>query len=501
MSSFRFTLSTVYGPATFVVEPDPDGFPRVPQAPLATLPDAALKLSYGSDWTAVRQHFLDLTRFLPFSLDVYRSLDQVPAEYQAIIARLEPTDHPSAGARFWSKHAQLAGIFHPDEGIRRSALARIAAKRNGAAAREAADVLFEYLVLLSTAESLQVVPEAYRALGAIQSPEARTYLLGQLAQEGRHPYTRHLLRALSAYTEGEVLQQAHRQYDAGHIGGDDLPALLDLIASHTGEEATRFAVQILEEHAYLVERVSRTLRQTGLGRASIASIITEQFWRETEYAYLDDLLVVANAVRPATLDLSAINERAAHHAFVDVPPVNWPQQLESGWSDLVRSTPLPEVLSIVADYLIRSAPRLQRNALLQLKLLVARPDFGGSLPAIVEHRLAELLGSRFEKVYVEVLNLLARRELQLSEPLAMVREILHKSLQTSYRTVILKALRNSGDSPEARRLCHAFYLETIRRTDHPAGLERVAALLPYIEKYLGDVSELRAAMQAREVGH
>ena len=498
MSAFRFTLPTTYGPATFTVDLNPHGDIILPQAPLASLPDAAFKLSYGADWVNVRRHFAELTRLLTYSLRVFRYLDTQPTGLAPAIAQLPPTTEAPPADPFWLENPDLSAIYDPDEAVRRRALAQFAGRRNTARAQSAAGIVFDYLVFLTAAETLRVVPEAYQALGSLASQGAREFLLHELAQDGRHPYTRHLLAALKGYTSQEVLEQARRQYQAGHIGEDDLPALLDLISTLPGEQARDFATEILGDHAYLVDRIAQTLRRIGLSAGEIAQCITTQFWSEQEYAYLDDLLLTANAARWGTLDLRAMNERAAHEIFVDVPPVNWPQQLEAGWSELLRRTSLPVALAVVGEYLDRPEPRLQRNALLQLKVLTAREDFDGLVPPGIESRLAELLAARYDKVYVEVLNLLARKEMRVHDPLPMVQGILRKSLQTGYRTVILKALRRTGDFPAARLATREFYSRTINESAGSGELEHVDALLPYLEKYLADVSDLREAMRVRQ---
>ena len=498
MTPLRFTLPTAYGPATFTVTLGPEGEPLLPRPPLAELPDAAFKLSYGADWAQVRRYFQELTRLLAYGLPVYRGAASPPDPLRPVIAQLPAVDDPSPAGAFWRANPELTGVFDPGEPERRRALARFAGRRNAELARRAAPYLFDYLAFLTGAESLRVVPEAYQALGALGSVEARDFLLGQLSLDGRHPYTRHLLTALRSFPDKTVLDQVWQQYRGSHLAEEELPALLDLLGAYTGAPATEYVTDLLRDHAYLVDRIARTLRQLGLPEGDVVERITAQFYRETEYAYLDDLLRAANAVRAGSIDLRAMNDCAADDLFVDVPPVNWPQQLESGWSELTRQTPMPEATEILASYLARPEPRLQRNALLQLKVLTAREDFAGNLPADVEARLAELIGSRYDKVYVEVLNLLARRELRWHHPLQLVERILQKSLHTRYRTVILKALRTVGNFPEARLATRAFYLERIRAADASLDLEHLSALLPYLEKYLGDIRELRDAIRLRE---
>ena len=498
MSPFRFTFATAFGPATFTVSLDEQDRPRILEPPLANLPDAAFKLSYGADWTNVRRHFRELSTFLPYSLQAYRNVDAPPEALRAAIAQLPPPRANPSSAEFGQTIPGLATIYHPDEAVRRRALAQFAGRRNAAQAREAARLIYDYLVFLTNAETLRVIPEAYLAIGALNSPEARDFLLRELAQDGRHPYTRHILAALRGYATGEVFAEVRRQYRAGHIGEDDLPALLELISTVPGEPATHFVTDILGDHAYLVEKIVKALRRLGLSADQITRIIIAQFRTEEEYGYLDDLLRAANSLRRDTIDLRAMNDRAAHDAFVDVPPVNWPQQLETGWAELVRSTPLPIALAVVGEYLDRPEPRLQRNALLQLKVLTAREDFGGTLPPGVESRLGQLLDARFDKVYVEVLNLLARREINFQQPLQLVEGILRKSLHTRYRTVVLKALRRTGDFAAARKVTHDFYFRTIQTATGSDDHEHIVALLPYLEKYLGDVSRLREALRSRE---
>lgn len=495
---FRFSLITRYGPATFDGHIDADGWIRIPAPPLATLPDAAFRLTYGADWAVVRQHFSELSRFLAYSLQAYRGEAKVPDAYSTVLAELgQPTAKPNSDLAFWAKHAEWRALFHPDQEIRNRSLARLTGGKRADFARQAAAHLEDYLMQLVVSPTLNSVATAYRGLGALRSDRARAFLLDRFAPDGRHPDTRYLLAGLQYFPDPEVLERIRRQYAAGQIAEDDLPQLLEFLASFSQERATELTLTVLQDHANLVDRVVHTLRSQGRDVAAIREAVETRFMQEPEYAYLDGLLTAANRLQAHAIDLAAMNRRAEDARFVEVPPVNWPQQLEAGWRQRVEIEPVDHVTELLTTYLLRPEYRLQRNALLQLKVVIDRTDFPGQLPEVAEDRLRTLLDSPFDKIYVEVLNVLARRNLRLGQADTMLAAVLRVSQRTTYRMVVLKAMRGIGSTPALRALATRLLRQAIATATDEAQLQQITGFMPYAEKYLGPDSGLRELLDDR----
>ena len=503
-TTFRATLATRYGDATFTFAVHADGRLSTEQVPLAGLPDTVYQLTYGHDWPTVKTYFADLSALIPWWVQAYSGVADVPGFLRPVvhaIPGLKSTEELTQITAFRKYRPNWQDLFHPDRERRNGALSRLTAPGQETYRREVASHLEAYLRALIQAPTLGSVAEAYRLLGALGTTGGRRFLLDELARDGRHPYASHILAGLRFHQDGEVVERVRTTYRQGHFAEDDLPAVLSLLRDFREPRTVPFVRELLRDHAYLVESAITVLRSVGLQKGEIVDLLVEHFQAEETYHHLDILLRATNRQAPGTIDLAAMNERAADSSFLDVPPVNWPQQLESGWSSLVRETPMTTALAIITDYLNRSAPRLQRNALLQLKQLTDRDDFDGQLPAAVEERLAELLTSPFDKVYVEVLNLLGKRHLHWRNSRSLLDAILRRSLRTRYRIVLLKALRRVGDSEEARRHAREFFRDAVQQSTSAVDLEHLGALLPYLEKYFGEATALRTQLAERAASY
>ena len=499
-STFRATLATRYGDATYAFAVGPDGHLRTEQMPLAGLPDTVYQLTYGHDWPTVKAHFTDLGLLLPHWVPAFVGFGVVPGFLQPVVEAVgeatEPGRAPDSEA-YRNYQPNWQDLFHPDQQRRNGALSKVTATGHREFLGAVAQHLEPYLLALLQAPTLGSVAEAYRLLGALGSDTGRAYLLGELAREGRHPYAAHILAGLQSHRDAGVLDRVRTTYRSGHFAEDDLPAVLGLLRDFPGAETVPFARELLRDHAYLVEPAIAVLRSAGLSRSDLVAVLLEHFREEQTYHHLDILLRATNRQAPGTIRLADMNERAADPVFVDVPPVNWPQQLEPGWATLVRHTPMDEAIEVITEFLQRPAPRLQRNALLQLKHLTDREEFSGQLPEAVEERLATLLASPFDKVYVEVLNLLGKRNLRWHNPKLLQDAVMQRSLRTRYRIVLLKALRRLGDSDEARLRAREFFRKAVQQSTSAPDLEHLTALLPYLEKYFGEATELRILLAER----
>ena len=339
---------------------------------------------------------------------------------------------------------------------------------------------------------------AYAAIGALASPAAKEVLLAELESDGRHPYTDKILSALASFTDDDTLQRLIGVYRADKIGDEDLEGYVNGLGRFGSATAVAHVLALLEAHPEAVAAEASVLATLGLDPEAIAGHIHNQFLKENRYGLLDDLLVYTNlqGADIYRISLADMNARAADPVFTDTPPVNWPQQLEPGWRTLVAASSADDLFSTVDTYLSRPEPRLQRNAILQLKEYRRSLEAIDQLPLAVEMRLRELLFSRFDKVYVEILNILGDRFMLLAERQEMLRAILEISIGSRYRFVILNALRKVGFDRASRAFVIDFYLSAIRATDDPTRRQQISDLLPFLEKYLGDVTPLREALAA-----
>ncbi|WP_116105445.1 hypothetical protein [Lewinella sp. IMCC34191] len=495
----RITLPTRYGEATYTFGLDDSGRLRVITTPLQGMPDTVFQMTYGHDWPTVKAYFEDSGQLLPDWATAYLDALDPPGQLLPICIhyKREQSVETRRIASFWSGHEGYRDAMHPDMVRRNRMLSKLTGGESRSFLTKATSILEPYLFRLADAATLGSVAEAYRLLGALGTAAGRDRLLQELERGGRHPYARHLLFGLEFHRDDEVLERLTKVYHGGNIADDDLPAVLRLLNGYPGSKTQAFATEILNDHPYLASGIVDVMRSIGLEDKEIRPIFLASFESEKEYHHLDVLVRALNDLSTPSLSLEAVNLRAAAPEFLDVPPVNWPQQLEPGWTALVKDTPLDRVFDVVGSYLSRPEPRLQRNALLQLKVAVQRPENGGRLPPKIEQRLRELLASRYDKVYVEVLNLLGNRRVECNAPLPMVRAILQLSIGTRYRIVILKALRRVGDFPRAREETRQFITEAVNTTDTTQRLEHLSALLPYLEKYLGEVPEVRSQLERR----
>ncbi|MGB3801307.1 MAG: hypothetical protein WA952_15935 [Lewinella sp.] len=496
----RLTLPTRYGEATYTFGLDESGRMATVAIPLQDMPDTVFQMTYGHDWPTVKQYFADLGELLPDWALGYLTAVDPPGLIAELCKTYQPHITEGAGrlaATFWEAHPAWREAMHPDAICRNRTLSKLTGGEATAFRVSARPTLEPYLLRLIDAPTLGSVAEAYRLLGALETVAGRERLLNELEREGRHPYARHLLFGLEYFREDEVLARLQHVYHRGNISEDDLPALLRFLSGFRGRASLAFAIELLKDHPYLAPGIVEVMHSIGLSDREIRPILLDTFESIQEYQHLDVLLRVLNGLSTPPVTLEAMNQRAAAPHFLDVPPVSWPQQLEEGWTRLVKATPLDQAMSVVAAYLQRPEPRLQRNALLQLKVLVQQPEYSRPLPVEVEQRLRELLQARYDKVYVEVLNLLGNRKVECNAPLPMVKAILKLSIGTRYRIVILKALRRVGNFPQAREVTRQFLTDAIQGADTVQLLEHLGALLPYLEKYLGDVPEVQSSLERK----
>ncbi len=493
----ELTLSTPYGEATFGLEITQEGQVIVSALPLAGLPDSVFKLTYGHDWEEAQEYFQDLGTTLPYRIGAALFAADSLAELHALVWSFRET-YPEAApgtpySVFWRDHAEWITLFSLNEQQLTAALDRFRQRAHHQDLAVFGSYLLPYFLRLFPVATHRTTVLLYAALGALGTEPARDYLLSELESEGRHPFTAKILQALIGFEDADTAARLFAVYTAGKFDVEGLEAHLKTVSRFGATQAGNHVEIILADHPEQVALVVAALLALDYSAARTAGLVRQAFEGPQQYRDLDRLLRATNGLGRAEsyVDLAAMNARAEEPAFLELPPVNWPQQLEEGWADLVLTTLPSAALQVIGDYLLRPEPRLQRNALLQLKALLQKHPPQAPLHPAIEDRLRQLVASRFDKVSVEVLNVLGRRELPLHDRAATLDAVLGVSIGSRYRFVVLTALRRIGNTPELKARARRYLVEQIEGAGDPNRREQIASLLPFVEKYLGDVASLR----------
>ncbi|CAH1000501.1 hypothetical protein LEM8419_01654 [Neolewinella maritima] len=497
---FSLTLPTPFGPAAFGIELTESGRVTAIQLPLEGLPETVYKLTYGASWRDARTYFLRLSETLTYRIEAnlfatapVEELAPLVAHYSEHAAPSEPvTDY----ATYWATHAQWIQVFAFRQRRVDKVLRKLARLDDRQQLQGLEPQLFDYLLNLLPLEFTRTSELVYETIGNFRTERARTYLLSELEREGRHPYTANLLRGLEHYSDDATRERLQTIYQRATFGDEQLTQYIRGLTRFDRDAVLPHLLAILTEHGGEVEAVCTVLYDFGYPTDFIAGQIIKQFEREQDYYVLNDLLQAALSVEgPLHIDLAAMNEKVSAATYTDLPPVNWPQQLESGWRELVRRSSYQQVMAVVSDSLISPVPRLQRNAVLQLKAYREDATDNPPLPYPIEQRMRELLASRYDKVYVEILNILGSRPTpELREPEQMLDAIMAISIGSRYRFVVLNALRRVGHTQVLRDRARRYYTAISAGTQDAELREKVTAWLPFLEKYLGDISSIREVL-------
>ena len=489
-------LPTPFGVAHYGILLTDRGTVTGVQEPLAGLPESLFKLTYGKEWEDARAYFRLLAQTLPYRIEaVLFANDGVPKVLLPVVRHYRnhvPDGRPATDyATYWTAQVQDLSLFDFQQRRVDRTLQRLLRRCD---LPEAAPHLIPFLISLLPLEFRRTSELAYRVLGATQTETGRSYLLAQLEREGRHPYTQDLLRGLEHYADAGTRRRLAEVYRRGSLSFEQLTTYVAGLGRFPRVEVAGHLEELLLERADATESLLVVFRQLGYTDAAIGQLLRAQLERETDYYRVHTLLDGLLQLSVPPPDLATFNAKLSEPQFLDLPPVNWPQQLEPGWRELLRRTSYPEVLAVIADYLGRPVPRLQRNAVLQLRFLQTQHSEPLALPTELEVRLRELLASRYDKVYVEVMNVLgAKPAPDLADPAAMLDALLEVSLRSRYRFVVLTALRRVGRSEALKERARAFYSRQIKAGKQSA----VATLLPYLEKYFGRAEELRSELAQR----
>jgi hypothetical protein len=505
-------LTTPHGPAGFQVTFTERGEIVKVVSAAAQLPESVFRLTHGDNWETVRAYFEDLTNYLPCPLEfIIWKRKQFPG-YQDLQEAFDP-HRPEAlneegplppwrvRAEFWRKRStneqKLLLLLAQNPKNELTQLSR-KANTDKLFGPDNATVLEPWLRALIPLLDGEILLPAFELLGNLHTASAREHVFTQLELPGRHIAAKGLLKGLASYNDQASKQRFLTLYPSLSGHRDLLELYLEMLLKFQGDDVVNQALQVLDDHPEQALEVYRILSTNDVPDP-VAPLIT-RFEREDNYFVLDLLLGVINrfAALDSGISLADMNEKVASEHFTDTPPVTWPQLLEKNWLKLVKETLLQRALETIENYLKRPEPRLQRNALLQLKALVKSDTPPQALPLSIELRLGELVDSRFDKISTVAIDIIGEQMDRLANPAAMVDVLVRHSLHSRYRLMNVAALKKAARQPELSAQQKAFFLNTIETAEGDPTLDNLERILPYF-RFLGVEETLKEALSTRRV--
>ncbi len=506
-----------FGPAVFSVAVAETGEVLSVVSAATKLPEAVFKLTYGDRWEDARAYFLDLAANLSYQVEVALHLEdplgfeklaeqfrQAGGEYFRPTDRAYQAGEPDfrARARYWiTRPRELPILFLEPATKRYASLQRIAQrfKRKPGAELPYADSLEPWVFSLLGVANGKELDQAVTLLGRLKTTAAREYVFAELERPGRHIVADGLIRGLEAYRDAVARDRILLLYPKLAPHPDLVATYLEVISQFQGEEVVTTGLQILEDRSLHAPGVLTLLHNNG--HPDPVGVLRQQFDREEEYFFLNDLLDTINRQQDEQhfISLEAMNAKiAGMPEVVDAAPVTWPQQLERHWRELLLATNQEEAIRIIQSYSLRKEPRLQRNALLQLKVLVKEQANISAIPFPLEERLRELINARFDKISTVAIDIVTELFPVLRDPTAMVDVILMHSLTSRYRLMDMAALKAAATKPALKDRQLTFFRKTITQTSNPEELSVLQRLLPYLT-FLGAKAELTNLLEERRV--
>jgi hypothetical protein len=503
-------LTTPYGPAGFLVTFTERGEIVNMESAAAKLPETVFRLTHGDNWEAVRSYFEDLTNYLRHPLEFiiwkrkqfpgYQDLQEAFAPYRPeALNEQGPLPPWRIRAEFWRKRStneqKLLLLLAQNQ---KNELTLLAQKANTDKhfGPDNATVIEPWLRALMPLLDGEMLLPACELLGNLHTASAREYVFTQLELPGRHIATEGLLKGLTTYHDQASKERLLALYPSMSDHRDLLELYLEMLLKFQGDDVVSLALRVLEDHPEQALEVYHLLSANDVP-SPVAPLIT-RFNQEDNYFVLDLLLGVINrfSASGSGISLAGMNEKVASEHFTDTPPVTWPQLLEKNWLKLVMETSQQDALQTVEDYLKRPEPRLQRNALLQLKAMVKSASPLPALPLSIELRLGELVDSRFDKIFTVAIDIIREQMDRLADPAAMVDILVRHSLHSRYRLMNVAALKKAARQQELRTQQELFFLQAITTAENADILDNLARILPYF-RFLGVEETLKEALSAR----
>ena len=499
------TLNTKeYGPTGFEVEINQEGEVLRVASAASQLPEMVFKITYGDRWEAAREHFQHLADNLKYRIEAAAWLNDVLPEYKLLrraFRKAYPDAVPQRGDAA-PLHAQRANFWLANPAARPAvflqkkvysgfgAIAQLL--KQGAVNPDALEPwLFSLINLLHDVSDRK---EVYHLLGLLGTPSASEFLFSELERPGRHPYSTGLLNAIEALSSPKTTQRILDLHPSFADDWQQLQEYLKVVAGLRGEEVHRVIVSILHRHSSLAAEAFAALKATN--HPAPEAVIREKFDAEKSLHFFDLIAeLIDHAPAAIRVGLTEMNAKVDSPSLNAAAPVTWPQMLPPNWAKMVQNADETTLFGLVADYLDRSEPWLQRCALLQLDTWIQAQSQPPSMPLAVEQRMRQLISSRHEKVYTVILNIAEKVFPQLAEQGLMVDTVLRHARTSGYRLMNAAVLKKAAQRPplkvqQIKRLRTAIFRASAEELD---SLKR---LIPYF-RFLGIGDELKKLVGER----
>lgn len=484
------TLNTEdYGPAGFEVEVSPDGEVLKVTSAAAQLPEMVFRITYGDRWEFAREHFQQLADNLAYRVEAAVWINDVLPEYKLLrrafrkfSSEISPDGSEKAPlyarrAAFWIAHPETRpGLFLQKRAY--SGFVAIAELlRKGRGDSEALEPwLFSLVNLLHDTEERSIV---YKLIGLLGTASSSEFLFSELERPGRHPFATGLLEAVEelAVPENKERILGLHAFLAKDI--DQTRNYIKVVGQLQGENVHQVLLTILHQHPVLANNVYAALQSAGYPTPGVA---IRELFDQVDDLFLSDLIALIINTHPEGIrvNLQDMNAKINRPVLIDAAPVTWPQSLPFNWSTLVQASAADEFFSLITPHLLSTKPWLQRCALLQLNTWIESMKGTHSIPIPIEHRLQELLSSRYDKIYTVVLDIAAKTFSQLAQPEKMVAEILAHTLNSRYRLMNAAALKKAAENPALKKQQIVFMFNAIQNATSDDEVKELKKLIPYM---------------------
>jgi len=317
--------------------------------------------------------------------------------------------------------------------------------------------------------------EVYHLISLLGTASASEFLFSELERPGRHPYSTGLLNAVKELASPDNTQRILDLHPSFAEDRAQLKEYLKVVECLRGKEAHLVIIAILHRHASLAEKFNKE------ERLPFFDLIAELIDHEPE------------GIRVSLADMNAKIDDPALNAAA---PVTWPQMLGPNWEKLVQDAEAEALFGVVANYLERKEPWLQRCALLQLDTWVEAQGSPPPIPRAVERQLQKRLISRHEKVYTAALNIIEKVFDQLAEQELMVDTVLKHAHTSRYRLMNAAVLKKAAQNP-ALKVQQIKRMRTALFRASADELPSLKTLIPYL-RFLESKEQFRKLAKERQ---
>jgi len=337
--------------------------------------------------------------------------------------------------------------------------------------------------------------EVYHLISLLGTASASEFLFSELERPGRHPYSTGLLNAVKELASPDNTQRILDLHPSFAEDRAQLKEYLKVVECLRGKEAHLVIIAILHRHASLAEEAFTALKATG--HPAPGAVIREKFNKEERLPFFDLIAeLIDHEPEGIRVSLADMNAKIDDPALNAAAPVTWPQMLGPNWEKLVQDAEAEALFGVVANYLERKEPWLQRCALLQLDTWVEAQGSPPPIPRAVERQLQKRLISRHEKVYTAALNIIEKVFDQLAEQELMVDTVLKHAHTSRYRLMNAAVLKKAAQNP-ALKVQQIKRMRTALFRASADELPSLKTLIPYL-RFLESKEQFRKLAKERQ---